>query len=84
MTYNFVEVSVHNLENSQRFPYTMFTLQTSFTSVQTTFAQGGAGGVKSVSRGDFELQGGKIVRLLSQLRPRIRPLETEEGGKSLK
>jgi hypothetical protein len=30
-TYNFVEVSWHNLEFSDlRFPYTMFTLQTSF------------------------------------------------------
>jgi hypothetical protein len=31
-TFNFVEVSGHNLESSQalRFPYTMFTLQTSF------------------------------------------------------
>jgi hypothetical protein len=30
-----------------RFPYTMFTLQ-------TTFAQGRGGGVNSVGRGDFE------------------------------
>ncbi len=28
--------------------------------------------VKSVSRGDCEWQGGKILRLLSKLRPRIR------------
>jgi hypothetical protein len=30
--------------------------------------------VKSVSRSDCEQQGGKLVRLLFQLRPRIRPL----------
>jgi hypothetical protein len=41
---------------------------------QTTFAKGGWGGVKSVSRGDCEQQGGK---LLSQLRPRIQPLVKE-------
>jgi hypothetical protein len=34
---------------------------------------GGVGGVKSVSRGDCEYQGGKLLRLLSLLRPRIRP-----------
>jgi hypothetical protein len=28
---------------------------------QTTFAGGGGGGVKSVSRGDCELQGGKLL-----------------------
>jgi hypothetical protein len=38
---------------------------------QTTFAGGGGGVVKYVSRGDSEMEGGK---LLSQLRPRIRPL----------
>ncbi len=36
-TYNFVEVSGHNLESSEfsdlRFPYTMFTLQTSFKTL---------------------------------------------------
>jgi hypothetical protein len=46
----------------------MFTLTNKF---QITFAQG----VKSVRRRDCELQGGKLLRLLSQLRPRIRPLE---------
>ncbi len=45
LMYNFAEVSGHILESSQtdlRFPYTMFTLQTSFDH---TFAQGGGGGV---------------------------------------
>ncbi len=46
----------------------MFTLQTSFNH----FCSRGRG-VKSVSRGDCEQQGGKPIRLLSQLRPRIRP-----------
>jgi hypothetical protein len=44
----------------------MFTLQTSFKQFWPT-----GGGVKSVSRGDCE--GGKLLRLLSQLRPKIRP-----------
>ncbi len=47
----------------------MFTLQASLKQLLL----GGGGGVKSVCRGDFELQGGKLFRLLSQLRPRIRP-----------
>ncbi len=46
-TYNFVEVSVHNLESSQ-----------------------------TSRRGDCEFQEEKLLRLLSQLRPRIRPLST--------
>ncbi len=46
----------------------MFTLQ---TSSKPLFLKGG-GGVKSLIRGDCEQQGGE---LLSQLRPRIRPLE---------
>jgi hypothetical protein len=41
---------------------------------QTTFAQGRRGGVKSISRGDCDWQGGKLLRLLSQLRLRIQPL----------
>jgi hypothetical protein len=50
--------------------------------IQTIFDQG-RGGVKSLSRGDYEQQGGKVLKvhkndnfvwLLSQLRPRIRPL----------
>jgi hypothetical protein len=35
---------------------------------------GEGGGGESFSRGDCEKQGGKLLRLLSQLRPRIRPL----------
>ncbi len=40
---------------------------------QTTFAKKG-GGVRS--KGDFEEQGGKLLKLLSQLRPGIRPQAT--------
>ncbi len=47
----------------------MFTLQTNFCLVEV-----GGGGVKSMSRGDCELQGGKLLKLLSQIRPRILPL----------
>jgi hypothetical protein len=49
----------------------MRTLQTSFKLLY--FCSRGDR-VKSVSRGDCEYQGGKLLRLLSQLRPRIRPL----------
>jgi hypothetical protein len=48
----------------------MYTLQTSFKPLLLKGV-----GVKSVSRGDCEQQGGKLLRLLSQLRPRIRPLD---------
>ncbi len=41
------------------------------------FPKGGGGGVKSVSRGDCEYQGGKLFRLLSQWCPWIRPLDIE-------
>jgi hypothetical protein len=41
---------------------------------QTTLAHWGRG-VKSGSKGDYEWQGGKLVTLSSQLRPRIRPQE---------
>jgi hypothetical protein len=41
-----------------------------FTKFQTTFAQGG----KEGGEYDYEKQGGNLLRLLSQLRPRIRPL----------
>jgi hypothetical protein len=54
----------------------MFTSQTSFKP----FLLGGrGGGVKSVSRGDCEWPEGKLLRLLPQLRPRIRPLERKGG-----
>ncbi len=51
---------------------------------QTTFALGvgGGGGVKSVSRGDCEWQGGKLRRLLSQLRPKMRPQSMIEKKES--
>jgi hypothetical protein len=45
-----------------------------YNYVEVSFALGGGGGVKPVSRGDCEKQRGKLLRLLSQLRPRIRPL----------
>jgi hypothetical protein len=45
----------------------MFALQTSF---KLPLVRGGGG---SVSRGDRKWQGGKLLRLLSQLRLRIRP-----------
>ncbi len=51
-----VEVSVYNVYITNQF--------------QSTFAQEGRG-VKSFTRGDGEKQGGKLLRLLSQLRLRI-------------
>ncbi len=52
---------------------TMFALKTSFKPLLLK----GVGGSKSVSRGDCEYQGRKLLRLLPQLRPRIRPVATE-------
>jgi hypothetical protein len=46
-----LEVSIYNVYITNQF--------------QTTFAQMGWG-VKSVGRGDYEYQGGKLLRLLSQ------------------
>jgi hypothetical protein len=54
-----LEVSVYNVYITNQF--------------QTTFAQGRGGG-KIHSRDACEYQEGKLLRLLSQLRPRIRPL----------
>ncbi len=54
-----------------RFLYTTFTLQTSFKKLLFN----GGEDVKSVRRGDCEQQGGKLLRLLSQLHPRIWPLD---------
>jgi hypothetical protein len=48
----------------------MFTLQTSFKPL---FLRGG-GGTQYVSRSDNEFEGGKLLRFLSQLCPRILPL----------
>ncbi len=67
-TYNFVEVSGHNLKS---FLHNVYITN----QFQTTFARGQGGGVKSVSRGDCEQQGGIFFRLLSQLCSRIRPLD---------
>jgi hypothetical protein len=50
-----------------RFLYTMFTLQTSFKPLLLRGGGGEGRGVNFVSRGDCE--GGKRLRLLSQLRP---------------
>ncbi len=71
-TNNFVQVSWHNLESSQTWGFHKQCLHYKPVS-NTTFAQGGGGG-KSISRDDCEEQGGKLWRLLSQLRPRVRPL----------
>jgi hypothetical protein len=46
-----LEVSVYNVYITNLF--------------QTTFAQGGRGVIKSVSKGDCEYKGGKLLRLLS-------------------
>ncbi len=59
-TNNFVEVSWHNLESSQTWGFHTQCLHYKPVS-NTTFARGGGGG-------------GKSVRLLSQLHPRVRPL----------
>ncbi len=59
-SYNVVEVSGHNLESSQTWGFRVHCLQ---------YKQ-----FQYVSRGDCEQQGGKLLRLLSQLLPRIRPL----------
>ena len=65
--YNFVEVSGHNPESSQTWGFHILH----YKPVSNHFCS--RGGVKSV-RGDCEFQGEKLLRLLSQLRPRIRPL----------
>jgi hypothetical protein len=69
-TYNFDEVSGHSLESSQTWGIRIQCLH--YKPVSRHFCSAGRG-VKSVNRGDCEKQGGKLLRLLSQLRPRIRP-----------
>ncbi len=72
-TYNFVEVSGHNLEFPQTWGFFMdfnWTLATvkrlrEFEEIEIS---------RQSCRGDCELQGGKLLRLLSGFRPRIRPL----------
>jgi hypothetical protein len=60
--YNFVEASGHNLGVSLHDVYIT-------NQFQITFLHKWRGGVKSVCRGDCEKQGGKLLRLLYQLRP---------------
>ncbi len=66
-TYNFVEVSGHNLESLRTWG---FRIQCFHDKPVSTHFSSKGGGVKSISRGDR----GKLKRLLSQLRSRIRPL----------
>ncbi len=62
-----------NLESSQNWGFRIQCLYNKPDSTHfPTFAQG-VWGVKLVSIGDCEYQGGKILRLFSQLRPRIWP-----------
>jgi hypothetical protein len=72
-TYNFVEVSGHKLESSQTQSLRIQLLY--YKPVSNQFWSRG-GGVKTISRGGCGQQGGKISRLLSQWRPRIRHLFT--------
>jgi hypothetical protein len=70
----FVEVSGHNLESVQTLDFRTQCLH--YIPVSNHFFLGGGGGVKSISRDDdCEYQGGKLLRLLSQLRPRTWPLD---------
>ncbi len=77
--YNFVEI----LDTILRV-LRLLRLEVSLYNVYITnhfkphLLKGGGGGVKSVSRGDCEWQGGKLLKLLSQLSPRIQPLFTIE------
>jgi hypothetical protein len=52
----------------------MFTLLTNFKP-RLLGGGGGEGGVNRFVEGDCEEQGEKLLRLLSQVRPRIRPLQ---------
>jgi hypothetical protein len=47
------------------------------THLYDEYPQQRGGGVKSVSRCDCEYQVGKLLRVVSQLRPRIRPQYTQ-------
>jgi hypothetical protein len=57
----------------------MFTLKTSF---QTTFALGKGG--NPLLEVTVNSKGGKLLRFLSQLRPRIRPLVSGAGAQTLR
>jgi hypothetical protein len=65
--------SGHNLESFQTCGFRTQCLHYKPVSNHALLLKGGDG-VKSVSRGGHEYQGRKFERLLSQLRPRIRPL----------
>jgi hypothetical protein len=68
-----LEVSVY-LQTSFKL-FTMFTLQISFKP--SLLGGGGGGGVKSISRGECEKPGGKLLGFLIKFKikcPRIRPL----------
>ncbi len=72
-TSNFVQVSGHNLASSQTWGFSMLCNVYITNQFQTTFTGWGGGGERvSLNRGDCEKQGGKLLRLVSQLRPRIR------------
>jgi hypothetical protein len=66
MKVQFVNVSGHYLR-----------LQDAVYNVYIT--GGGGGGLKNLSRGDYEKQGEKLLRLLPQLRQKIRPQHPEDG-----
>ncbi len=71
--FNFVEVSRHNLESSQTWGSCIQCLHNK--PVSNHFCFRGEGGIKSVSRGGCEQQGGKLFRFFCQFHPRIQPLE---------
>ncbi len=78
----FVEVSKHKLESrysNLRFPYTMFTLQTSFNPL-LPHEEGSKIRLVQVTMNSKE-ENSFWLRLLSQLRPRIRPQERFREGK---
>ncbi len=61
-TYNFVEI--FGLESSQTWGFNGYNVYIT-NQFQTTFAQRGGGGVKSVRRGDCEWQGGTLKTFVS-------------------
>jgi hypothetical protein len=84
-TYNFIEVSGHNIQSSQTWGvcmdfiyhreggmifYQVFLLYRNFKRFRE-FEEIVIS--RQICRGDCELQGGKLLRLLSEFRPRIRP-----------